>query len=798
VAEDGENYYSLRALHGLTYSFNENKLALDLRVAPELLPTTTIDLYAPRHQNVYNPHDFGAFLNYGIDYTHSAPEATTTISATQQVGVQRDNFLLISDSVYNHSQAGNKYLRLMSSVNIDNKTDLTRIVGGDSFSSSGDLGSILNLGGVSFSKVYRMNPYLITYPTISFTGAAALPSDAELYVNGMKLKSEKLPAGNFDFRNITAYTGAGFSEVVLRDPFGKEQRIAQPFYMTDQLLKKGLHDFNYSAGFIRNNFGQDSNSYGRFAFSGLHRIGLTDTLTVGGSVEGTTQVIAIGGQGALIFPKAGMVTASSGASLGGPGKSGIAGSAAYGYQSMEFNFRLALRGFSSDYTTAAAIPDSNRVRYEASAVVGYGTKILGSFSLGGSYVYKEVTGWRKDISANYSRNLSQQTSLFSTFSYGGETGNESRFFTGITWYPVTNTTVSLRYENSPGTKQETVEVQKNAPLGEGYGYHALVSSNNANAETVALDSSLQYNNQYGRYIGQYIAQNSRNGFLQTFHLFGAGSVLFVGDRIGFARPVGDSFALAKVGNLGGVKVYLSSQEMGTTNSRGELFIPDVVSYYDNIVSIKAGNIPLNYSLKTINSVVSPPFRSGSCIAFPVKKLQPVTGVLKAINGREMKPLEFAEMTIETDAGKVILPTGTGGEFYWEQGKGHTLLQDLQIGCSAITERVSPAIKPGRYQGTAISENATYRFEILIPPSDDLIIDIGQVVAEPAPEAVKEQSEKRGSGQEKMEGTTTPAPEAVPKVSTSLPEAIIKVPAPALPAPEAVAKWPYDAGSAKRN
>jgi outer membrane usher protein len=760
---DGEKYYSLRSLSGISYVFNENKLSLDLRVAPELLPTNVIDLFPPRRKDIYYPHDFGAFFNYGIDYNHSSPGADNT-TVTQQIGLQKNSVLLLSDSIYTDNSTTRKLVRLMSSLNLDDRNALTRLVVGDSLNSSGDLGSTVNLGGVSFSKVFRMNPYLITYPTVHFAGVATLPSDAELYINGMKMRTEKLAPGGFDFRNITSYLGAGTMEIVLRDPFGREQRISNPFYFSNQLLHEGLHEYNYSTGFERKNFGVEGNSYGRFAFSGFDRYGLTETLTIGGNIEGTSDAVALSGQGSRLFPKVGMVTAAGGASLGGDGKNGVAGSVAYSYQAVEFNTRLAVRGFSPGYTTVAGSTGSARIRYDTSASVGYGTRGLGTVSLSGTYVAQE-DGAQRLFTVAYARNLTSTTTLATNFTFGGHNTYESNFFAGITWNPAPNTVVSARVDNGSQSRDEVVEIQKNAPIGEGFGYHALASHSASSTDTITTDAAIQYNGRYGRYVGEFTGSDSGSGTSKNFRFNVAGSALLLGDRIGFSRPVSDSFALVKVGNLEGVKVYQFAQEMGTTNSHGELFVPDLGSFNDNPVSIKASNIPINYALKTIELTVSPPFRSGACVIFPVKKLQPVSGTLKAKVGGSIKPLEFAEMTVDTDKGQVVIPTGLGGEFYWEEGAGKSSPANVQSGCSAISESLASAIKPGRYRGTAVHENRTFRYEFDIPQSESLMIDVGEIIAELSSE----------NGQEK------PKLEREGEKSSVTPEAPAEIQGPAQPA-----------------
>lgn len=543
-------------------------------------------------------------------------------------------------------------------------------------------------------------------------------------------------------------------ELVLRDPFGRVQRISLPFYFTNQLLHEGLHEYNYSAGFERKNFGVESNTYDRFVFSGFHRYGLTDYLTIGGTIEGRSDVVAFGGQGSLLIPRVGMMTALGGASLGGEGKSGVAGSAAYTYQSINFNARLAVRGFSPGYTTVAGNPGKNRIRYDTSAVVGYATKKLGSISLGCIYSAPEK-GVQKTITATYARNIANNVTFSTNFSYGGQNKYESKVLAGITWNFAANTAFSARVEESRQSRAEVAEVRKNAPIGEGYGYNALVKHNADTNQTLTMDTSFQYNGQYGKYVGEYTRLESGNDYQDNYRLNVAGSVLLLGGRIGFSRPVNDSFALVKVGNLEGVKVSQYAQAMGTTNSHGELFVPDLGSFNDNLVTIKAGNIPLDYSLKTLELAISPPYRSGSCVIFPVRKLQPVTGILKAKVGGQVKPLEFAEMTVDTDAGKVIIPTGFGGEFYWEEGAKKSSSQKVEYGCSAISESIAPAIKPGRYHGTALLENKTYRFKFDIPKSDAMIVEVGEIIAEIIAKKAEEKPLEEKKAPERGGGLTPP-------------------------------------------
>lgn len=49
------------------------------------------------------------------------------------------------------------------------------------------------------------------------------------------------------------------SSTGVRDATGREQIVLQPIYSSIKLLKEGLTDFSYEAGWLRSNFGLSSN-----------------------------------------------------------------------------------------------------------------------------------------------------------------------------------------------------------------------------------------------------------------------------------------------------------------------------------------------------------------------------------------------------------------------------------------------------------------------------------------------------------------------------------------------------------
>ena len=705
---EGEPYLSLNSMEGLEVAFNEKTLSAEITASPALLAKKTIDLLPPRKANVYYPKDSGGFFNYGVSYTEGNSSALRSLDAAGQLGVRKGDFLLLSDVSYTDTPAEDKFVRLMSSVTHDRRDRLERWVFGDFFSSSGDLGGALNLGGISYSKVYRIDPYLIRYPMADFSGLVSLPSEAEIYINGTRVRTEQLAPGGFEVRNLSYYGGATAVSVVIKDAFGREQRLSYPFYFTDILLRQGLHEFSYNVGISREKFGEESNRYSHPAFSAFHNYGISDSLTAGVRAEGTNDRVNLGPRASYLIPNAGVATLSVSGSLESGGGGGAAGSFAHGYQSKGINTQFLLRGFSRNYAIAGDEDRTEKVKYEVGAGIGYGgTREFGSLSLSFDETRKYEGQNRRTGAVTYSRILTAASTLTVTWRNIKEETSTNEYFAGITYYPWKDFSVSAGYRREGETDTETVQVQKNQPVGEGLGYRvSLERADSPAAGATTVNPSVQYNARHGvvsgEYRGQYFDGGERN---EAYRISASGGIAYVDHTFGFSRPISDSFGLVRVGDLEGVRVYQNHQEIGRTDKKGRVFLPDLGSYYENQVSINDKDIPIDYSLPEVVKYVSPPLRCGSLIPFEARKIQAITGMLTIRIDGEVKPVEFRDVRMNVAGKEISFPTGRGGEFYLEN------------------------IRPGSYEAFVDYSGKTCFFELTIPESSEMIVDLGGLVCE---------------------------------------------------------------------
>jgi outer membrane usher protein len=709
IVLDGEPHLSLRSLKGAEFSFDERTLALSLTLPPELFPPQTLDFLPPRRTDVYYPRDTSAFLNYGVGYTAGDSFSFRERDASLQLGGRHREFLFLTDFSFTETREEENFVRLQTSLSRDRRETLEQTVLGDFFADSGELGASLQLGGISYSKVYRIDPYLQRYPLGGFASVAKYPSEIEVYLDGTLIRKERVGPGEFELSNLSYYGGAREVSVLIRDPFGTVQKLEYPFYFTDLLLRKGLHEYSYNLGFLRENFGTESNDYGDLAFSLFHRYGVNDRLTAGVRGEGTPDGVNGGLFVSYMFPRAGVTSLSVSGSYAESGGGGAAAVFRHEYLDRRFSGRFFLKGFTKDYFRIAQGGTADPDRYAAGLSLGYGSPRFGSLTLDASATGRYQGPDRKQAGASYSRNLSRRTRLLVSYRRIEEETASDEFFLGLTWYPLYEVTLSGNFEKREDEEVASVQAQKSAPVGEGFGARVTAERRDRPQDTVTtFDSFLQWNSRYAILTGEYLGVSGDLSNEQTWRATAAGGIGYVGGTFGFTRPIRDSFGLVTVDGVKGVRVFRNGQEVGRTDRKGRAFVPELGSYIENQVSIADKDVPLDYSLAEVVRYVNPPFRSGSVIAFEATRFQAFTGSLWSVSAGVKKPLEFGEGKISGQGREFDFFTGKGGELYLEN------------------------VPAGSFEGTVAIGEASYRFRLEIPRSDEIIVDLGEILCEAIP------------------------------------------------------------------
>lgn len=706
LAVEGQAHFSLRGLKPGELRFDEGKLTLFVSLPPERLPRKALDLQPQQPQQALEPRDNSAFFNYRTLYTGDTAGGAKNLALATELGVRTGDFLLRAESSHSRSGGASQHIRYSTSLTHDNRRTLQRWIVGDFSAASGDLGSVLNLGGISFSKSYQINPYLIRQPMASFVGNIASPAQAEIYLDGVRVRTATLQPGQFELRNLNYYGGQREVSVVIRDRFGREQTLLYPFYFTDANLGAGLHDYSYNLGFQRQNLGVESNDYGPLAFSAFHRYGASDSLTLGGRGEAEPGRFNLGATAAWRLNTLGVVSGTLAAGRNRVG-SGWAGVLRYAYQARQFNGQAELRRTSPHYQTLGQAVGADRPKTELSASASYNTAQIGSLSLGWHRRQQYDGKDQRSVSLGYSRTLFGALSLQASISQTTDSTSpaaSTQFLLALSYSPRRDVTTSFFHAQGAGSTSDVLQWGTNTPVGEGVGYRVASERNQDDlGNSYRISPSLQYNGVHGVYTADLLLSRGTGGLTQqAYQLSMAGGIAYVGGTLALSRPVTDSFGLVKVGELQGVRVYHSAQEIGRTDASGKVFIPSLGSYLANRVAIDDRDIPIDYVIADKELNISPPLRSGSLIRFDVQRLQVITGRLFIQVAGQAQAAEYINLLITADGKEVSVPTGRGGELYIEN------------------------LKPGRHAARFVFGEQRCAFELSVPPSQEMVIDLGEL------------------------------------------------------------------------
>ncbi|HET6906172.1 MAG TPA: fimbria/pilus outer membrane usher protein, partial [Rhodanobacteraceae bacterium] len=311
VKHGGEDYCPLSAIQGLSYRVDLAQETLQLSLPPGLLAMSQYS-GASGGPAEPTPPPPGAYLNYDVyaDRERSSTDAGALLEANVfgRYG-NLDNTMLTRDA---NGHTGT--VRLDTTWTQDHPAQMASLRIGDSISGASSWGRSIRFGGVQWATNFATQPTFITLPTLMLKGVAVAPSTVDYYVDNVLRLRRNVPVGPFTIQDLPVVTGQGEARMVVTDLLGREQVVTQPFYASSNLLARGLRDFSYELGFERENYGLDSNDYGRLTAVGTERLGLSDTLTGEAHAEITRRQQTAGLGADWLVGNAGVLMASMAAS----------------------------------------------------------------------------------------------------------------------------------------------------------------------------------------------------------------------------------------------------------------------------------------------------------------------------------------------------------------------------------------------------------------------------------------------------------------------------------------------------
>ena len=649
----GEDFYALDALRGLTFKLDESTQSLAMQVPPRLFETTLlngqeIDFSAP------SPASPGGFINYSISANHTQGLTNSTgsldLGGFGSWGSAHTRILGLDLN----KQA--RAIRLESTLIRDKPMKLTRLRFGDAISGASSWGGMVRFGGVQWANNFSLQPGFMTSPRPGISGESALPSTVELYVDNLLRMRREVPSGPFSIQDLPVLNGQGDARLVVRDILGREQVITQPFFTSSRLLKQGLQDYSYELGFVRRNFGIDSNNYGRLMAVGTHRLGFTEKFTgeIHGEFLGNQQAVGLGG--VFLSPAVGILSGSLAMSNSKKGVGGLLG-LGFHHQSGNFSVGMNTQLTSQNFAKLGMQSEKLAPQHISQMVVKMATNNFGSFAV--NYTQQALRNLEeyKSVSASYVREVAGIGNL--SASVTRYLSAEAKTIFGINFSMKLDLgkrrSANINMSAKSGRNNANLQLNRKLPTGGGVGYRLVSGLGDSNRHEAEV--SLQNG------VGNFSLAAGQSQGQTAFRGSASGGVAFLGGSSFFSRRITDSFAVVQVPGYADVGIYADNQLSTRTDAKGNALLTGLRSYQKNSVRIEQSDIPLDAQIDTLQVEAVPYFRSGLVLKFPVKRSR---GALLSVVLENGEPLPagaqvqiIGDNILETE----LFPTGMGGEVY---------------------------------------------------------------------------------------------------------------------------------------
>ncbi|MBL8550610.1 MAG: fimbrial biogenesis outer membrane usher protein [Hyphomonadaceae bacterium] len=593
VAPDGE--IALRDFPGLTYRYEEAEGAVLIQCSAACFSVRTIDLGGQPRVAV-QPASPGAYLN--MDLAASAVERERRLAGAFELvgfgpfGSLASNFVV-----------GGEYeslLRLDTNWTLDFHERRTSLRLGDSITRGGATGAPFRFGGVQLATDFSLDPAFVSFPTPTLRGEAATPSTVDLYVDGALRMSTQVDAGAFSIVDAPVLVGAGVAQLVVTDPLGREQVLAQPFYASPALLRRGLSDYSLSLGLARRDFARASADYADPFVSGVYRRGLTAALTGEARLEADKDLAGLGLGGSFVDPVFGQFDLAIAASEGE--SDGSALSAGWTRTSLGVTFGLHTEGASPGFRRLGedAPPD----RRQTSGVVSVDLDAYGAAAL--SYAARDARAG-PDV-----RTLA--------FTYAPLQSGYGQWSLDALWVEEARSVLSLGvrfaaplWGDASGAGRVRVErgdVSAALSLHDMTGAGLDWRANGSVGEIDRFDAAVRHT---GR-AHEAALEASRVGGHDGLRLqFAAGLVFIDGDAY-VSRPIRGSFAVVDVGRPD-VPILRDRRRVGVTGIRGRFLMTDLRANEANAIAVALDDLPFGVLPVRETIEAAPPARSGIVVRF---------------------------------------------------------------------------------------------------------------------------------------------------------------------------------------
>lgn len=542
------------------------------------------------------------------------------------------------------------------------------------------------LGGAALSRQFSIQPYASVRPLNRTELKLERPSIVEVYVNDGFVTRMNVPAGPVRLEDFPLFSGVNQVKLKITDDTGRVEWVNLSMLFDVQLLGAGVQQFSYQVGAPSRRFRHDRIYDSKnTAFSGYHRVGVSDLVTVGANLQGDHNIVMYGGD-FTVLTGLGLLTLEGAGSDRGRNFDGQAGRLRY--RSLDYRqggdrpLRVVaeVEHKSVFFSPLAELFGTNDFswKYELSA----STPLSPTASLGAGFTFEKNRAgkddrrtWRGDFSAQ----LAPEWRGSLGYTLASERKTEHRVQLTLNWLDTSGRyygNVSYDYPS----KTVRAEASKNAATLVD-DYRATLGAQNS-PERARADALVEYTHEKANFRVEHASTYDRTvpGLRTTSHstaLTAATAVAWAGGRVGWTRPIYDSFAILSARpSLRGFDIPVNpvgESFEAHVNRAGPAVLPALTSYNETPVVLDSTNVPMGYSLGREYFLARPTYRSGLFVEVGADSTAMVLGRLLLPSG-EPAGLGTGKVFRST-AG---LPRASVSEFFTNR-EGGFLLEGLAPG-----------------------------------------------------------------------------------------------------------------------
>jgi outer membrane usher protein len=604
----GEKYYGIHQFSGATAELNTRSMELRVHMPADLMPTRRMGMQYEGFKA--RSERYGAFMDYDINLQNQSSSIGSSAYGMFRPVVFGPAGNIAADLIYRNESSGavsNKLNVLGLTYTRDDPERMRSLRIGDVFTVPGEQSRSLRIGGVQLATNFATQPTLITHPLPDFFGQTDVPSALDIYVNGRLSRRENVQPGSYLLENVPVMNGSGQMQVVATDALGRQQIFSQDFYLSTDLLMQGLSDYSVTLGALREDFGLENFRYGDFAGTATWRYGFSDELTVESHGEFSGDVVMASGSVQYGIDAGGTISAGLGLSNN---DEGTGARWQVGFRRIASPVHLNFQASGSTRKFDVVGNTQSVPKLQLLAATGKNLYDYGSVQLSVVHQAFHERSDRTIWSVDYSTRLFAPVSVSSYVSYLD--ADERDLSVGVRFFMNFGDrhSASGNVSNNQFGSSASARFQRNMPSDAGYGYHVAAGSSDNNF----VDAGFAAQNQFGTYSFD-VRNNESSG--TAWQAGTRGSLAYMAGMTQFSRRIQDAFAVVKVGDIEGVRVYSENIEIGRTNQNGQIFVPGLRPYLKNQLRIEVDDLPLNARIGETERDTAPYYKSGVVVDFDV-------------------------------------------------------------------------------------------------------------------------------------------------------------------------------------